>query len=69
MNGRLARLAPLLAPLLAPAGGVLVLLAERIWPGTAASPYLAGLGAAALVAALLLHLPPFQESRATRAAP
>ncbi len=66
MNGRLARLSPVLAPLLAPLGGLLVWLAERIWPGTAASPYLAGAGAAALVAALLLHLPPFQERRATR---
>ncbi|HKI99334.1 MAG TPA: Gldg family protein [bacterium] len=52
-----------LPPLLAPLGGVLVWLAERIWPGTVASPYLAALGAALLVVALALHLPPFQEER------
>lgn len=53
--------APQLPPVLAVAGAAVLLLAERIWPGTAATPYLAGLGAAALVAALALNLPPFLE--------
>lgn len=59
----MSRWAALLPPLLAPLGGALVWIAERVWPGTAASPYLAGAGAALLLAALALNLPPFLEER------
>jgi gliding motility-associatede transport system auxiliary component len=59
----MSRWAAVLPPLLAPLGGALVWLAERIWPGTVASPYLAALGAGLLLAALALHLPPFQDER------
>lgn len=60
--GALAR-SPLLALALPPVGGVLVWLAERVWPGTAASPYLAAVGAACLTVALALALPHFLERR------
>ena len=40
-------------PLLAPAGGLLVLFGERILPGSPFSPYLDGLGVLLLLAALL----------------
>jgi hypothetical protein len=66
MNGRLMRLSPLLSTVLAPLGWVLVWLAERIWPGTAAATALAALGAAAVVAALALNLPHFRELREAR---
>jgi gliding motility-associatede transport system auxiliary component len=64
----MSRWAERLPPLLAPLGGVLVWLAERIWPGTLASPYLAALGAAALLAALAINLPHFREPGTSRAA-
>jgi hypothetical protein len=63
-----ARWLPLLVTLLAPLGGLLVWLAERVWPGTAGAPYLAALGAAAVVAAFVLSLPLFAE-RGRAAAP